>query len=366
MIRPEPGDDARPTPLTGETSPWDTYAATTPAHGVPLVPQVDDRPTQAIPVAGAYAGQYDRTMIQPVAEPIVPVAGVYAAEPHTMVAAPVATETVYLAPPGNRPPWAAIAAVIALLVGGLAGFLIGHSSTKSERSLSATNTVGTNDPATAEAADQRVNDIFTLLATQARQPSGIQTPTPYPALDELLGTLSAGTASPDTAGPDTAASDPTSSITAERDQLAAQVTDLQEQLNESQAALAAAQQTASTDGTSADVQAQLDEQAQQIASLQKDLDTAHTDLQTVQSQLATANKTISDLDPKPVDDYVGTDITKLRSTAKANGWNLVERPVESASATTGTVTSQLPAAGSTMIKGSVLEVEVAAPQGSTG
>ena len=221
--------------------------------------------------------------------------------------------------------------------------------------MSSTSTVGTDDQATVAAADQRVNDIFTLLAAQAQQPAGIQTPTPYPALDELLSTLRGGGAT----STDATGSNSTNAIVAERDRLTAEVADLQNQLTETQAALVAAQQTASTNGPSADMQAQLDDQARQIATLQQNLDTANTEFQSVQSQLATANKTLSDLDPTPVDDYIGSDIAKVRSAAKANGWNLVEQSIEGATNAPGTVMSQSPAAGTNMIKGSVLCVEVA-------
>lgn len=350
MIRPEPGgDETRLTPTSEDGSPWDTY-------GTPVQPEpagVDERPTRAVPIVGAYSTP---TVIQPA----VPVAA-------PAVIAPIPPEPLYVQ--DNRPPWVVIAAVLALLVGGLVGFLIGHSSAKTGSSIATTGSLAAGDQAAADqAADRRVNDIFTLLAAQARQPGGIQTPTPYPSLDDLLGVL--GTAPP-TAPTSSAAAGTVESLTAERDQLAAQVATLQGELAASQTLIDQLQQTAGSGGTPAGAQAQIDQQAQQISSLQNDLasttaklDQATTSLQTVQGQLDAANKTLAGLDPKPVENLVGQDVGKARSTAKTNGWTLVEQPIESATAAVGTVTTQAPAAGANMIKGSVLYVEVATAPGS--
>ena len=257
MIRPESGDETRPTPQTDGASPWDTYG--TPAQPAP--PAYDDGPTQANPTMPPLNDPYDRTVIQPQVEPVVPVAHVYTPAAEPVVVAPLPPMPLY-AEPVNRPPWVVIAAVSALLIGGIIGYVIGHNSASTTATVSTAGTLAPADTATVDdaAAERRVNDIFTLLAAQARQPAGIQTPTPYPPLDDLLSVL--GTTATPGAPAGSAASGSVESLTAERDQLATQVATLQGELTASKTVIEQLQQSASTNGgNSADTQAQLDDQA---------------------------------------------------------------------------------------------------------
>ncbi|MCU1392280.1 MAG: hypothetical protein JWM34_708 [Ilumatobacteraceae bacterium] len=366
-----------------------------------MIPATPDGPQEGLPTrATPAAGPYDATSAQPRSS--VPPADPYQgrtvmqplpveAVPARRVAAAYVEEPLKPLPKGDPPskaPWAVLAAVIALVVGGVIGYVIGNHNKTPTSTLGTAGSLPTGDsvPLDQATVDKRANDIFTLLAAQARQPGGIQTPTPYPALDDLLSVLGVGGTA--TTATTTASSGPAdvATLTAQRDQLSAQVTtlqgqvtDLQNQLATSQATVASLQQTVSSNPNTGDLQSKIDDQAQQITDLQgkldaanAKLDAANTSLQTAQGQLATANASLQALDVQQLDNYVGMDITKVRSTAKANGWVLVEQPADAASGSgsgststtttvagqTFTVSAQMPAVGANMVKGSVLYVEV--------
>jgi multidrug resistance efflux pump len=127
-------------------------------------------------------------------------------------------------------------------------------------------------------------------------------------------------------------------------------------------------------GAATGSRAELDAANARIDELTDDLDEANTNLdaanativerdaaiKTLQGQLDTANKTLSDLNVKKVVSYVNGDVAKARADAAANRWILIEQPTVSASAPVGVVLDQTPPANSNMINGSVLYLEVAA------
>lgn len=329
-----------------------------------IVPATPDDPggpaTQ--PLRATPQQAYESTVMQPAAAVERPVA--YVAAP---VAGPAPVDPAPVRSYVDRPhrDWgpAIIAAFIALLVGGLFGFLIGHSS-KGGSSSSVTDSTATTVPGAVDQAvvDQRVDDIFTVLLAKAEQTGSVVLPTPFPKLDQLLA-LSATKA-------DTAASGAQSSVdalTADRDQLAGQVTllqqqntDLQSQLSSAVAERDALKATAAS-AASSDQSATIVDLQSQLAAAKGDLKTATSQLQTVQKDLDTANATLTKLHPLPLGNLVGSDIATVRSTAKSNGWQIVEKTVDSASSTPNSVITQQPANGATMINGSVLYVEVAGP-----
>lgn len=286
---------------------------------------------------------------------VMPAGQVYAEPVYQAPAVAVAPvyEPAYITQPPDRR-WVAVAAaaLLALLVGGIVGLLIGRSSAEKD-TLASVDTQPTTSsvPADQDAVDQRVNDVFTFLAAEAKQPGGISTPTPYPALDELLGTLQqpADTSSTQ-ATADTAA---TEALAADIATLQQQNADLLEQLATAQADRDdLAKQLADNGGSTSELQRKVDEQSQQITQLQNDA-------ATTQSQLDTANATLEQLDPQPADDFVGMDIAKARDLAKSRGWVLVEMPIDKSGAPPNSVIAQNPAPGTTMIKGSLLIVEYA-------
>lgn len=274
-----------------------------PIHIVPAATPLDAvgayQPTQVIP-AVSYQAVVPRA-VAPV-EPIAP--------------APMFVDD-------RRPVWPYFAALLALFVGGLIGFLIGNSRHDQTTSLTSnTAPVGSVVDSTPTTKDLQ-NQVALLTAAQTKAAQDLA------ALQTTL-----------------------TQTQAERDALAAQV--------------------GTAGGTSTGLQAQLDASNAQVAKLQTDLKTVttqldatnatladtQTSLKTVQGQLDAANATLTALHPAPLANYVNGTIQKARSDAQANGWTLIEEPGNSPTAALGTVLEQTPAPNTTMVAGSVLFVKV--------
>ena len=265
-----------------------------------------------------------------------------------------------------------IGAFVALVVGAVIGYLVGHSasgeqnlSTTSPTSLTTldtgittTNAVAAQDQA---AFDKRVDDILTLLVAQAQQNGHVVLPTPYPKLDQLL-TLSAGTANT-AATAATGAQQNVAQLTAQVTTLQQQVTDLQKQLTDSEENRIELQATLDTaDATNAQAtadKATIADLQGQVAAAKAKLDTANASLKSAQDDLTKTNAALAQLDVRPIDNLVGMDISKVRDLAKSSGWLLIEQPEVNPTAVPNTVLTQQPATGANMIKGSVLFVQVA-------
>ncbi|MEO6125604.1 MAG: PASTA domain-containing protein [Ilumatobacteraceae bacterium] len=268
----------------------------------------------------------------------------------------------------RRRDWGPVLAAgfVALIVGGIVGFLIGRNGKDDNSTLVTSN----SDPAVSvvpssdqAAVDAALDGVFTVLLAQAEQSGSVVLPTPYPKLDQLLAFRATGTQE------SIAAAESTVSAAADdRAQLADQVTMLQAQATTLQADLAAAEQARDdlqsqldAGGSNADTTAaQIKDLQAALTTTQADLDTANQNLATAQSDLADATAQLDKLGVGPVENLVGRPIADVRNIAKSNGWLLVERPVDGKGSTIDTVTIQQPSGGSTMIKGSVLYVEVAA------
>ena len=336
-MRRDPSDDSFIDPTRAD-----------PIRIVPATPEPlgDERPTAPVPAVTAPYSEPTMVMAAPVVVPQAMVA------PQPVYAEPVYPEPVYVAEPPRR--WGAVAAaaLLALLIGGIIGVLIGRAGADN-KTLSSADTQPTDTVADQATVDKRANDIFTLLVAESQQPGGITTPTPYPALDQLLGILQSPAAPVGTqAGAPT--TDPAAASLANQvAMLQQQNTTLQGQLTEAQRQRDELQATLdSSGGATSDLQRQADQQAQQINQLKADLDAT-------KAQLATAQDTLTKLNPMPIDNLVGMDIAQVRTLAKTNNWTLIERTVDNTGATPNTVTAQTPASGSTLITGSVLYVEVA-------
>ena len=268
----------------------------------PLEPVASYEPTRVIP----------QVPYQPVAPAVV--------QPVTPV---VAGPTSYY--DDRRPMWPYVAAVLALLVGGLIGFLIGNARHSAPTALTSnTQPVGsTVDTSVTPTVADLQNQVALLTAAQTK------------AAQDLA-----------------AAQASLTQTQAERDALAAQV---------------------GTAGSSTSgLQAALDASNAQVTKLQNDVKAATTQLdaanaslsqtqaslKTVQGQLDTANATLTALHPTPLTNYVNGDISKVRADAQANGWTVIAEPGNSATAPIGTVLEQTPAPNSTMVAGSVIFVKV--------
>ena len=342
--------------------------AVSPEQPLLIVPatQPPDFPGDLAPtVASPMADAHDREV--PMPTEIIPVAP---------VAPPVVHETyapVYVPPEvpyeeDRRPAWPYIAAVVALLIGGLAGFLIGSAAGDEDETLPTPATSA--PPATVAgepiAGEPTTDATLDMLLARTQADGEYRSPSEFTQLDEITAIDNARA---------------TEELQAQVDLLTAAQEDatvLTDQIAELEIALADV--TAERDallidaGTDTEIQGELDAANATIDELTDDLAEANTDLEaanativerdaaitTLQGQLDTANKTLGDLNVKKVPSYVNGDVAKARADAAANRWILIEQPTVSASAPVGVVLDQTPPANSNMITGSVLYLEVAA------
>ncbi len=259
----------------------------------PLEPVASYEPTRVIPQVPYQA------VVPPIMQPV----------------APVATGPMYV--DDRRQAWPYLVAVLALVVGGLIGFLIGdgrHPDTTAVTSN--TQPIGSTVDSTATSAADLQNQVDLLTAAQTQ------------AAQDLADSQAA-----------------LAQAQAERDALAAQV--------------------GTAGGATTGLQADLDASKAQVAKLQAELDAANGSLtqtqasvKTLQGQLDTANATLVALHPTPLANYVNGDISKVRADAQANGWTVIAEPGNSPTATIGTVLEQTPAPNTTMVAGSVIFVKV--------
>ena len=356
---PIPTPDPDPTSISPEQA-----LLIVPATQPPDFPG-DLAPTVASPMADTHAGEnHMPTEIIPV----VP------------VAPPVVQETyapVYVPPDlpyeeDRRPAWPYVAAVVALLIGGLAGYFIGAAAGDDEEALpppatSAPTTTVASEPVAGEPATDATLDML-LARTQAD--GEYKSPSEYTQLDEITAIDNARATEELQAQVDllTAAQQDATTLT---DQIAELEAGLADVTDERDALLIAAD---TDDGAATEIQQELDAANATIDELTDDLAEANTNLEaanativerdaaikTLQGQLDTANKTLVDLNVKKVPSYVNGEVAKARADAAANRWILIEQPTVSASAPAGVVLDQTPPANSNMITGSVLYIEVAA------
>jgi hypothetical protein len=324
-------------------------------------PQLDEPPaTMAMPVDATDA------RIPTIQQPTVAPAG------RRVVVDPVPLDVPPDLPPEfpTRPAvWQVIlTGLVALAVGGIVGFLIGDASDV-DTTFSSASTVAPSGPVGSDAGtvdqavvDQRVDDILTLLVAQAQQNGSVVIPTPFPKLDQLLALAAADSpaatdanASPTSQGQGDSQST-IDDLTAERDQLAAQVATLKDQVASVEAERDALQATIDSSGNKGS------DQAARISELEGQLKTATDNLAKTQADLDSANSTLDDLNVQQLGNLVGTDVAAVRQTAETNGWQLIETIADTNSGTPNRVTAQQPAAGANMITGSVLYVEVAKPK----
>ena len=339
--RLDPITEPTPTELVQDPTQLHIVEATQPpmfadVPTAPIVADVASDPTTVLPVQAVPV-----QAVQPVA--YAPIQPVY-------------TEERFIQPE-PRPAWPFIAAVVALLLGGLAGYLIGSAGDDE-----ATPAVSTSSSVAPAPASGDVASTFDMLLERTRGDGEYRSPSEYPQLDEITAIdNAAATKNLETQVAQlTLAQEEAKGLTDQVAVLEVAVADLTAERD----ALAA--QVASDGGTSTDIQTQLDEANAEIATLTSDLaaargelDTANATLKTAQSDLAAAKAAYDALEVMPAPDYVKADIARVRSEAAANGWTLIEQPTNSTTAAVGSVLEQTPAAGTNMVRGSVLYVKVA-------
>lgn len=307
----------------------------------PVTPAADVEPTAVLPR-------------QPVA-PVQPTAVAARVPADPLYPDPLYADPRYVAATRRREAWPYVLAVLALLLGGLAGFLIGAALDGDDE------TIRTADPPTSTPEGSDIDATLDMLLARTRTDGEFRTPSGFPQLDEIASIDRAAAIAPleqqiatlEAADGDVAAlsqqvaalETALGEVTAERDQLATQLAE-----------------SGDTDG---EMQSQLDAANARITTLEADLTTARADLDTATADLRTARTELdaarAELDALAVvvlPNYVDGDIAKARSDAAANGWTLIEETAE-AGAAPGTVLEQVPAANANMVRGSVLYVTVA-------
>lgn len=264
-----------------------------PVHIVPAATPIEPiaayEPTRVIPQVPYQA------VVAPTMQPVAPV-----------TAGPMFVDE-------RRPAWPYLLALLALLVGGLVGFLIGNSRRDDTTALTSStvpvgSTVDSTVGSTATVADLQ-NQVALLTAAQTKAAQDLTD-----AQTALIQTQ------------------------AERDALAAQV--------------------GTAGGTSTGLQADLDASKAQVAKLQTDVSAATASLTQTQALLKTVQGQLDALHPTPLGNYVNGSIGKVQADAQANGWTVIEQPGNSPTAAVGTVLEQSPAPNTTMVVGSVLYVTV--------
>ncbi|HUF99944.1 MAG TPA: hypothetical protein VMM60_17595 [Ilumatobacter sp.] len=347
-VDPDPPHIVEATPVPEYGSYGDTPATTTlPGAATPgavIAGPGASAPTEAIPVVSPVVTPSITTPVHP---PVVPV---YRDDD----------------PLGGRSPgWPYLLAFVALLAGGLVGYLIAVAADDDD------------PPPAAVAPASDTTETLDLLLERTRADGEYVTPSEYPPRDEITEIDSAAAVGEfQTELDELAAAQAADEGAAEEDAVA-----LTEQVEELETALAdmtaerdaLAEQIGDTDGAVTDQQAALDAANDQIADLEEQLTAAVADLETANANLAeaetarqtavaerdTAVETVEALNVMPNPTYINGPVTKARSDAAANGWTLIEQPVESTTAAVGTIIDQAPPAESNMIQGSVLYVTVA-------
>ncbi len=279
-------------------------------------------------------------------------------------------------PPGvpyeedRRPAWPYVAAVVALLIGGLVGYFIGALAGDDETAAPATTVepAATVAPTATVPGEPATDATLDMLLARTRADGEYRSPSEYAQLD--------GITAIDNAKATEELQAQVEQLTVAREDatdLADQVVVLESALTDVTAERDALLIAAGTDDGAADVRAELDAANSTIDELTDDLTEANTNLEaanativerdaaikTLRDQLDTANGTLEDLNVKTVPSYVNGDVARARTDAAANGWTLIEQPTVSATARVGVVLDQAPSANSNMINGSVLYVRVA-------
>jgi hypothetical protein len=316
-------DDVEPfEPKIVEATPVPEYIGdATPPLGATTPDAYANAPTEAIPVV--------ERVVPPVVAPTAVSPAAYAP------AAPVVVphEPPY---PERNPGWPYFLAFVALLAGGLVGYLIAIAMDDDDEAgpvatVPVTTQVLVTEPGDDADTDAIIDDLQAqVLALTAAQEDAA-------GLTDQITDLEAALAD----------------MTAERDALAAEIEN--------------------SDSSGTDQQAALDAANEQIAVLEAQLATAIEDLETANENAAEAESALAtavgerdeavaaleDLNVIPNPNFVNGPVTRARTDAAANGWTLIEQPTDSASAAAGTVLEQAPPAGTNMIDGSVLYVTVA-------
>jgi len=281
---------------------------------------------------------------------------------------PVAVESTVVGPPPRKPVWPWVVAVLGVVLGGLIGWLLSRSDGDEDAVTDDTEVTVVVSTVPVEAG---IDEQLDALVEQTRANGAYADGSEFPQIDEIVAIDRAATSAE--------LQDQVDLLSIAQEQSVESITELEEQvatLEESLTEVTAERdelkaQAESGAVTDTEFLARLQEKEDEIATLEDQLATANTqvteaqaaaqraadDLQTAQDDLQEANAALDALDPKQIESYVNSNLDRIRAAAAANGWVLVEQPVEAATDTPNIITNQLPAPGATVVRGSVVIVE---------
>jgi flagellar biosynthesis chaperone FliJ len=304
-------------------------------------------------------------------EPVAPYAQQVVYEQRPSLEVPVEYEQQIVTAAPKKPVWPWVVAVLAVVLGGLVGWLVANADDDDDDTVVESPETSVVVQSTTERDDGLARELDQVL-DQTRT-NGAYTDSGIAQLDEIVEIDRAATTE--------SLQNQVDLLSVAQEQSVATITELEEQvatLEESLADVTAERDelkaSAGTEPggmTDSEFLARLQEKEDRISTLEDQIATASTqltdaqedakkandDLRTAQAQLQEANATLQALAPKQIENYVNTEISRLRSDASANGWFLVEQPVDNASTSANTIIGQQPAPGGTVIRGSVVYVE---------
>ena len=131
----------------------------------------------------------------------------------------------------------------------------------------------------------------------------------------------------------------------------------------------AVEQTVPADGADEALVAERDELAQQLADQGQELEELRGELETVAAERDALQEQVDEGDGEeaetvPAPNLVGSSVDEAQSVAEENGWTfVVQESQDETDAEPGTVVAQAPEPGTPMSEGSVLAVDVAPESG---
>ena len=304
--------------------------------------------TESTQVFATVPTEVPPTRMMPIAAPLAYVTPVRHAPQQVVVAAGPAyfEEVVFPAEQDGPRAWVVLTVAASVILAGIIGVLIGRAS--KQGAAAASSVVHTAQVPATSIFEESPLTTAAVVATP---------PAPATALPTANNDLQSQVAALTAARNHTAQQLQQSQLT---------VSSLQAALRQAQAASSAPPTTNPEDASQlAALQRQLADATQHAATLQDQLNQSTQAVAEAQAQLATATQSLTQLGVTTLSNFVNGSLNDAQQQADANGWTIVQQQVSNGSASPGTIIKQTPAAGSTMVKGSALFLQVAAPAPTT-